>query len=146
MHDLEPQPALRRTANSLQVRLTAGPPPILYTVVGNSRAKRLSSTAVYPPCPRTAPGNFARSVARARRIHCFYVGPIPFMRLFRHNQARAGFYHYPGSVVGALLVGVSLAGLLHSCQDGFGGKDIFLGAFVFLGVLLIVLEQRHYRR
>jgi len=40
--------------------LTAGPPPILYTVVGNSRRSGSSSTAVYPPCPRTALGKFGR--------------------------------------------------------------------------------------
>src|SRR5512138_597912 len=48
---------------------------ILSTVVRTSRAQRLSSTAVYPPCPTTPhePSHCLR--IRARRIHCFYVRP-----------------------------------------------------------------------
>jgi hypothetical protein len=46
---------------------------IPYTVLSTSRAKRFSSTAVYPPCPRTIHHIPSSRLHRARRIHCFYV-------------------------------------------------------------------------
>ena len=42
-----------------------------------SGAQRLSSTAVYPPCPRPPHEPSRRLGIRARRIHCFYVSLHP---------------------------------------------------------------------
>jgi hypothetical protein len=66
-------------------RRRAGVRTILYTLVPTPGAKRLGSTAMYPPCPSTIQANSGALLPRARRIHCFYVGPHLY-RCSRENM------------------------------------------------------------
>jgi hypothetical protein len=61
---------------------------MLYTLVRRSRARRLSSTTVYGPCPGTAPGVFRCLPTKARPIHCFYVSCEPMAFHITHADGR----------------------------------------------------------